>query len=137
MKAPDDLTKEQLIRDLTKLRTRIGELEQSEEDKKKYREELIRTKAMFEGLFAFAPDAIIVVNRKGTIARANKQAERLFGYSTNELSNAHHEILLPERFRENHMKHRRTYMTDPVSARWARGWRCTAEKKMEANFLWI
>src|ERR1700690_1457338 len=113
MRVPDDLTKEQLIRDLTRLRSRIRELEQSEEDKNKYQEELSRTKAMFEGLFEFAPDAIIVVNSGGKIVRANKQAERLFGYYTNELSNAHHEVLLPERFRKEHKKHRRTYMTDP------------------------
>ena len=113
MKAPGDLTKEQLIRDLTKLRARISELEQSEEDKKKYHGELVQTRAMFEGLFEFAPDAIVVVSRKGNIVRANKQAERLFGYSANELSNADHEILLPERFRKKHMKHRRDYMTDP------------------------
>ncbi len=113
MRASDDLTKEQLIRDLTRLRARIGELEQSEEDTKKYRDELSQTKAMFEGLFEFAPDAIIVVNHRGIIVRANKQAERLFGYSPNELFNAHHEILLPERFRKEHMEHRQTYMTDP------------------------
>lgn len=55
MKAPDDLTKEQLIRDLTRLRARINELEQSEGDKKKYQEELSKTKAMFEGLFPICP----------------------------------------------------------------------------------
>jgi PAS domain S-box-containing protein len=113
MRTPDDLTKEQLIRDLTRLRSRISELEQSEEDKRKYQEELNRTKAMFEGLFEFAPDAIVVVNSGGNIVRANKQAERLFGYSKDELSNTNHEILLPERFRKKHKKHRRTYMTDP------------------------
>ncbi len=113
MRSPDDLTKEQLIRDLTKLRSRISEMEQSEEDKKKYQEELSRTKAMFEGLFEFAPDGIIVVDSSGQIVRANKQAERLFGYSTNELTNADHDILLPDRFRKKHKKHRRTYMTDP------------------------
>ena len=63
---------------------------------------------MFEGLFEFAPDAIVVVSRKGNIIRANKQAERLFGYATDELSNANHEILLPERFREEHIQHRWT-----------------------------
>ncbi len=113
MKAPEDLTKEQLIRDLTKLRERISELEQSQEETRKFEDELIRTKAMFEGLFELAPDAVIVVSRNGDIVRANKQAENLFGYSRNELFNMHHEILLPERLREEHMEHRRFYMSDP------------------------
>jgi len=68
---------------------------------------------MFEGLFELAPDGIIVVNRSGGIIRANKQAERLFGYSRNELFNAHHEIILPEGLREKHMEHRRVYMSEP------------------------
>jgi PAS domain S-box-containing protein len=113
MSGPENRTKEQLIKDLTRLRARISELEQSEEDKKKYQEELSRTRAMFEGLFEFAPDAVLVVNHTGNIVRANKEAGRLFGYSRNELSNADHEILLPERFRKKHVGHRRTYMTDP------------------------
>ncbi len=113
MKAPEDLTKEQLITDLTALRERIGELEQSQEDTRKFQDELIHTKAMFEGLFELAPDAIIVVSRSGDIVRANKQAENLFGYSRNELFNVHHEILLPERLRDEHMEHRRVYMSDP------------------------
>ncbi len=113
MKEPEDVTKEQLIRDLTELRSRITELERSEEDKRKYQEELTRTRAMFEGLFEFAPDAIIVVGRGGEIIRVNKQAEKLFGYSRNELTDLHHEILLPERFREIHEEHRRKYMSGP------------------------
>ena len=113
MKEPEDVTKEQLIRDLTELRCRITELERSDEDKRKYQEELTRTRAMFEGLFEFAPDAIIVAGRGGEIIRVNKQAEKLFGYSRNELTNLHHEILLPERFREIHGEYRRKYMSGP------------------------
>jgi PAS domain S-box-containing protein len=113
MRTPEDVTKEDLIRDLTRLRERISELEQSQEDKRKFQEELSRTKAMFEGLFELAPDAIIVVSRNGGIVRANKRAEQLFGYSRDELLNAHHEILLPERLREKHLEHRRVYMSEP------------------------
>jgi len=62
MKTPEYLSKKQLINDLIKLRQRINELEKVEKDKKKYEEELAQTKAMFEGLFEFAPDAIVVVS---------------------------------------------------------------------------
>ena len=113
MKTLKDLTKEQLINDLVLLRQRMSELERIETDKKKYEEELNRTKAMFEGLFEFAPDAILVVNSEGHFIRINKQTERLFGYSRNELLNTPVENLLPERFREMHEEHRRKYLTEP------------------------
>jgi PAS domain S-box-containing protein len=113
METLKDLTKEQLIDDLIELRRRISELEKIEKDKKKYEEELDRVKAMFEGLFEFAPDAILVVNPEGRIIRVNKQTERLFGYSRNELLDTPLEILLPERLREIHKEHRRKYMAEP------------------------
>jgi PAS domain S-box-containing protein len=68
---------------------------------------------MFEGLFEFAPDAILVVNHDGRIIRVNKQTERLFGYPRNELLDTPIEILLPERFREEHKEHRRKYLAGP------------------------
>jgi PAS domain S-box-containing protein len=113
MKTPEDITKEQLIMALTELRTRIDELQKSEEDKMKQWDELSRNKAMFEGLFEFSPTALIVVNRHGNIDRTNKQAGKLFGYSGNELINLHHEVLLPEEFRGKHVEQRRQYMSEP------------------------
>ena len=83
-----DITKEQIINDMIKLRQRINDMEKIEEDKKRDVEELDKTKSMFEGLFEFAPDAILVVDREGRIVQANKQVERLFGYTREELLNA-------------------------------------------------
>jgi PAS domain S-box-containing protein len=113
VKTLEDLTKEQLIGDLIALRRRINELETIEKDTKKYEEELNRVRAMFEGLFEFAPAAILVVNHEGRIIRVNKQTERLFGYSRSELLHTPLEILLPERFREIHKEHRRKYLAEP------------------------
>jgi len=113
VKTLEDLTKEQLIDDLIALRRRINELETIEKDTKKYEEELNRVRAMFEGLFEFAPAAILVVNHEGRIIRVNKQTERLFGYSRSELLHTPLEILLPERFREIHKEHRRKYLAEP------------------------
>jgi len=76
-------------------------------------EELNKTKAMYEGLFEFAPDAIVVVNREGHIVQVNKRTEMLFGYTREELFNSDPDVLLPERFREKHREHRRTYMSEP------------------------
>ena len=109
----EDITKEQLITDLIKLRRRIDELSKIEIDKNRYLEELSKTKAMYEGLFEFAPDAIVVVNSEGHIVQVNKRTEALFGYDREELLNSEPDVLLPERFREKHKEHRKAYMAEP------------------------
>jgi len=134
MKTPEDLSKEQLINDLIKLRRRINELEKIEKDKKKYEEELAQTKAMFEGLFEFAPDAIIVVGSEGRIVQINKQTERLFGYSREELLNAEHDILVPERFRKRHSGDRRGYMADLHVRQMGTGMELYGRKKDGSEF---
>ncbi len=113
MTASEDVSKEKLIRDLTQLREQIRKMEQSLKDRTRFHDELIRARAMFEGLFEFSPDAIIVVSPNGNISRVNKQAEEMFGYSRAKLADLHIETLLPERFREKHFKHRQDYMSDP------------------------
>jgi PAS domain S-box-containing protein len=113
MKTLENLPKEQLIKDLIDLRQKINELEKIKEDKERYAEELKKTKAMFEGLFEFAPEAIVVANREGRIVQVNKQTERMYGYTREELLNADHDILLTERFREKHKEYRRGYMSNP------------------------
>ena len=134
MKTPEDLSKEQLINDLIKLRSRVNELQKIEKDKKKYEEELSQTKAMFEGLFEFAPDAIVVVNREGRIVQVNKQAERLFGYAREELLNADHDILVPERFRNKHLENRRGYMAKPHVRHMGTGMELHGRKKDGSEF---
>ena len=71
------------------------------------------TEAIFEGLFAAAPDAILVVDASGRITLANPQVERLFGYTNAELLGNRVEILIPERFREVHPEHRNRFSNEP------------------------
>jgi PAS domain S-box-containing protein len=66
-------------------------------------------KIPFEKLFEFSPDAIVVSNQEGRIVEVNPQAEALFGYSRRELLGQPVEILVPERFRQAHPKHREQY----------------------------
>ncbi|MFI5892116.1 PAS domain S-box protein [Actinoplanes sp. NPDC051513] len=63
-------------------------------------------------LLEAAPDAIVGVGPDGTIALANAQAERLFGYQRDELVGQPIELLVPEQARAVHPGHRRRYLAD-------------------------
>jgi PAS domain S-box-containing protein len=67
----------------------------------------------FRSLLESAPDAIVIVDRKGAIVLVNSQTEKLFGYSRKELLGQKVEILLPGRFQDNHHKHRDGFFANP------------------------
>jgi PAS domain S-box-containing protein len=62
-----------------------------------------------------APSAMLGVDERGRIVLANNQAERLFGYTQDELSEQPIEILIPERFRVTHADHRAGFFQQPSS----------------------
>jgi PAS domain S-box-containing protein len=69
--------------------------------------------ALFRGLLEAAPDAIVVVNQDAQIVLVNAQAERLFGFSQEELLGQPLDILLPERLRKAHHCHQAGYFLEP------------------------
>jgi len=90
--------------------------------------------ALFEKLFICSPDAILVASSQGRIREANLQAERLFGYSHDELTNATIEDLVPERFRQLHSQNRNTYQTAPTTRPMGIGLELYARKKDGTEF---
>ncbi|GAA1599073.1 MULTISPECIES: PAS domain S-box protein [Kribbella] len=68
---------------------------------------------LFRDLLEVAPDAILIVEADGRIARVNRQTEQLFGYSRDDLVGQEMEMLVPERFRRRHPGHRGRFFEDP------------------------
>jgi PAS domain S-box-containing protein len=67
----------------------------------------------FRSLLESAPDAMVIVDNDGRITLVNAQAESLFGYTREELVGQWVELLVPERFRRMHPKHRAGYFREP------------------------
>jgi PAS domain S-box-containing protein len=65
------------------------------------------------GLLEFVPDAMVIANEAGAIVHVNRVAERLFGWSIDELRGRPVEVLLPGRFRAMHQVHRGGYQAAP------------------------
>jgi formate hydrogenlyase transcriptional activator len=91
----------------------IFEINNDVTDRRKTEEALRRSEQRLRSVFEFSPDAIVVTDRNGRIADANAQLEKFFGYSRSELTGQLIEILIPERFRAGHPKHRSDYMAQP------------------------
>jgi len=67
----------------------------------------------FRNLLEAAPDAMVIVNRIGSIELVNTETEKLFGYSRQEILGQPVEILIPRRFHELHMMHRVDFVVTP------------------------
>ena len=72
-----------------------------------------RSEVHFRGLLESAPDAIVIVNAAGEIKLVNKETEKLFGYSRQELLGQRVEMLVPERYQQYHAGHRAEYAAEP------------------------
>ena len=63
--------------------------------------------------FESAPDAFVVVDSSGLIVRVNSHAEAMFGYGRKDLIGKPVEILMSERYRDKHVKHRTDFAVHP------------------------
>src|SRR5260370_3525963 len=67
----------------------------------------------FHKLLEAAPDAILEVDPTGRILVVNEAAERIFGYSRDELLELNVEWLVPAALRGNHIQHLASYASNP------------------------
>src|SRR5688572_10246747 len=87
-----------------------------------------------EGFLEAAPDAIVVVDRPGNIVIVNQLAERLFGYSRQELLGMQIEGLVPQRFREQHAGYRNNYFREPRTRPMGEGRELSGRRKDGSEF---
>ena len=66
-----------------------------------------------DALFLYATEGILVANDRGEITRTNPSAEKLFGYSKNELIGQKIEVLVPQRYSDRHVNHRDKFNHNP------------------------
>lgn len=81
--------------------------------KKQAEERLKRKEERFRSAVEASPNALIMIDERGQMILVNRQAEKLFGYSRDELLGRTVEMLVPERFRSRHSFYRRDFFASP------------------------
>jgi PAS domain S-box-containing protein len=85
-------------------------------------------------LLEAAPDAILEVDRDGRIVLLNAVAEKMFGYSREELLGQPVELLIPFDLRGRHEQHRSAYKSHPTTRPMGSGLDLYAQRKDGTRF---
>jgi PAS domain S-box-containing protein len=95
---------------------------------------LLGSERRFRGLLEAAPDAIVIVDWHGHIALVNAQAEKLFGYSRDEIIGQNVTDLIPDRFRSRHREHQKGYVKSPETRAMGGGLELWGRRKDGSEF---
>ena len=103
-KAHDEL--EQRVQERTAELTKTNErLEQEITERKQRERELFESEQKFRSISSSALDAIIMMDHRGHISFWNEAAQKIFGYSFDEIQNKElHLLLAPEKYRTAYIK---------------------------------
>lgn len=78
-------------------------------------DKLLARPSDFQAVFRASPDAMLLVGTDGLLRDANPEAEKMFGWSREELVGESVEMLVPPGLRDRHRRHREVYHGNPTS----------------------
>ncbi len=81
---------------------RTSQLQKKAEQLSRSEKDLHAKSSMLQSILDAAPDAIVTIDRVGTIQAANRASERLFGYAEKELLGQNVSMLMPPPFNDEH-----------------------------------
>jgi len=88
----------------------------------------------FREIFQSMTEGIVAINQEGEILVVNHVVEQMFGYEKDELNGKNLEVLLPNRYRSGHIKHRLNFNKDPSPRRMGFGRDLSALRKTGEEF---
>ena len=80
-----------------------------------------KTDGLFQAVVESSPHGVVMIDSRGAMVLVNRETERLFGYSRDELIGQSVEMLVPQRFREGHPSYRTGFLVDPHARPMAAG----------------
>ncbi len=111
------LPKEQLAKELERLRSEIAELRSVEAMHQQTQAGLQAIELQLAVIIYSAMDAIITVDEDQQVILFNAAAENMFGYSSRQVIGQSLEHLIPDRFRDGHHSHIQTFGENDVTNR--------------------
>lgn len=88
-----------------------------------------RAESTMRNVLDATPDGMLVVNRAGEIVMANTEAEKLFGYTHEELIGKPVDMLVPTRHQRAHESHRRSFWAEPGTRPMSQGSKLSGLRK--------
>ncbi|HVO73874.1 MAG TPA: PAS domain S-box protein [Ignavibacteriaceae bacterium] len=94
-------TKEELIQEITELRSHLKEFEKSNEDRTKKEHQVFLQKTQFQHLFENIALGVALLDAHDYIIEVNKKFEKIFQYTEEEIKGAQiNDIIVPAQFKE-------------------------------------
>ncbi len=101
---------QQLLESMASVGVLLGRVVEREQAKASLRNSELQLRSILNA----APDAVVAIDRRGTITRVNPATKKMFGFTAEELLGANISKLMPTPVSENHDNYIRRYLEERV-----------------------